>query len=125
MFSKFIAKLPGKSMYRYFGIIEVHIGKKGKTKRGFYRILAKSILVGQKRNAKVVFYTWTITSDRAREFLGGNVEIEEAKGYERFAQIFLNSFYKDSSDKKPLIKVTIDTKMISNSQLLFLKRWAR
>jgi len=91
-------------MYRFFGTIEVHIGDKFANKTDFFRIVAQTILDGQEKKAVVIFYTWHYSEERIKSILGDNVMVVEPKGFERWTQIFRNTFYEQNQTEYPLLK---------------------
>jgi hypothetical protein len=122
-YSKWILKLPGKSLLRTRKLIEVHIG--GLAKSSAFRFLSinsKSVLVAHQLKKDAVFYSWHRNPEKYKEFFGDCADIVIVNGFERFAQLFRNKSYKSDEVKYPLTRVYVYWSKLDDHTIAKLER---
>ncbi|WP_342423067.1 hypothetical protein [Paenibacillus sp. FSL E2-0178] len=125
-------KLPGKSIYRSRMLIEIHMGNKAKGDFDvFLSMVAQSVLFAHDKGLDCVFYAYHLSPRAIKKYLGNVGEIKKTTGFERFAQLVGNRFYKDylsTRSNKPvnqLSRVYIKWNNISPQDITQLKALAQ
>ncbi|MGV2887238.1 hypothetical protein [Paenibacillus taichungensis] len=121
--SRIFLKLPAQSLMIYPRIIEVHIGGLGKNARDFVRKAYKSINYGVTRDYKVVIYTWHYEIEDIQRNFGESVVCRYVSGFEKISQLIFNKHKKEGSYRKPLLRVDINPKDLSDEvKAMIVKR---
>ncbi|KAF6630678.1 hypothetical protein H6F38_14720 [Paenibacillus sp. EKM208P] len=122
-YSKWILKLPGKSILRTRKLIEVHVGDLAKNEASkFLSINSKSVLVAHQLKKDAVFYSWHRSPEKYKEFFGDCADIVTVEGFERFAQLFRNRSYKPEEVEYPLTRVYVFWNKLDDHTIAKLER---
>lgn len=120
--------LPGKSLRNPFGFIEIHICESNKgSKREFFRIGARTILMGISEGKNVLFATWHVNAREIEKYFSGAARIIKTSYIEHIFGMYYKWRYKAYNKhhyNDPVIKVIIDTKLLTNQQIKMLDKFA-